>query len=837
MLDLGTLRIGIQADSSKAQGELKKFQSEVGNAEAASKKSSADIAAATETVSGAFGKVVGVVKVAATAATAAFAATATAALKGYASYEQNIGGINKLFGTAGQSIEEYAASVGKSVDDVRGEYDALSQAALQVRDDASNAWRDVGVSANQYMEQVTSFSASLITSLGGDTAKAAEYAHTAMVDMADNANTFGTSMTDIQNAYQGFAKQNYTMLDNLKLGYGGTKEEMERLIADANRVKSANGEMANLSIDSFADVVEAIHTMQEEMSIAGTTQKEALSTIEGSLNAAKAAWQNWLTGLGDSEADMSQLTGNLVESVAAVAANVAPRIAQIFQALIAEIPNLFSSLKAMLPQQVQGIIDVFAALTPAIAGIVAGISAIFAGMQIQSAIAKITGLFQSLWVVLAANPILAVVGVVAALVAAFATAYATNEDFRNSVNEVFGSLLETVQPAIDGIVAAFTAFGTTLMANVQPFLAALQQTFTTLGNVLLPVLTTAFNVLAPIITMVATEFMNFASTVVAAVMPVLTQIIDAFNQFVTFITPLVQTALAAIQAVFAAVFPYVQGVVQSAFGIIQSVVQTVMGVIQGVITTVMSVISGDWSGAWGGIQQIASSIWGGIQGVVSSGIGLVSNVIGGVMASITSLWNSAWSAISSFLGGVWSGIQSAVSSGINGVVGFFSGLPGRILGALGNVGSLLVGAGNSIIDGLLSGLKSAFKGVQDFVGGIAGWIAEHKGPKAYDLKLLIPNGSWIMESLATGLEKSIPLIKDALDETAREISGYDFGVAAVDASFDAYQRTRATSRDASTRAVPGTTTSIIVNNYSPKALSEKESAREFKRSARQLALA
>ena len=149
-------------------------------------------------------------------------------------------------------------------------------------DSANIAYKTAGMSANEYMSTVTSFSASLLQSLGGDTEKAAQIADMAIIDMSDNANKMGTSMELIQNAYQGFAKQNYTMLDNLKLGYGGTKTEMERLIADANKVKEANGEMADLSIDSFADVTEAIHIIQEEMGITGTTAKEAASTPNSS---------------------------------------------------------------------------------------------------------------------------------------------------------------------------------------------------------------------------------------------------------------------------------------------------------------------------------------------------------------------------------------------------------------------------------------------------------------------------------------------------------------------------------------------------------------------------
>lgn len=808
MLDLGTLRIGIKADSDSAESKLKSFEKQVESTETTAKDSAQSIESATKSVNETFGGLATGVKVAGAAIGTAFAATSKSALDAYSSYEQNVGGVNKLFG----------------------------ESANQLVADAQEAWLTCGSSANTYMEQVTSFSASLISSLGGDTDSAVSYAKTAMVDMADNANTFGTSIEDIQHAYQGFAKQNYTMLDNLKLGYGGTKEEMERLIEDANKVKEANGEMADLSIDSFADITEAIHIMQEEMGIAGTTEKEALTTIEGSINATKAAWENWLTGLGDSSADMASLTTNLVDSIVNTASLILPRLKIIAQSIIQEIPNIFNQIYASLPSQIQQIIDVINTILPVVTGVVAGIVTVVEGINIAEKITSIVEGVQGLWTVLSANPVLAVVAAIAALATAFATAYATNEDFRNGVNAVWAEIQPVIQGAIDGIVSAFTTFGEALQTYVTPFLDSLGQTFTNLGNTLLPVFTTALNMILPVLQMVGTEFMNFATNVVASVLPAWTSISDAFNNFVTAVSPLITAALTTIQAVFNAVFPAIQAVVQSVFGIIQSVISAAMGVIQGVILTVTSAISGNWSGVWSGIKQVASSIWSGIQGVVSNGINLVQSVISGVLSAISSLWNSAWSGLVSVIGSIMGELQSAVSSGIDGVLSFFSGLGGSILSAIGDTGSLLVGAGQNIINGFLNGLKSAFSAVQDFVSGIGSWIAANKGPKAYDLALLIPNGGWIMESLATGLEKSLPVIKDVLDETASSIAGYDFGTATVDADFNAYKRVYGNTGSTAAKATKSET-NITVNNYSPKSLSERESAREFRKSVRQLAFA
>lgn len=296
-------------------------------------KSGADTA--WNAISSMSGKAVGALKGVATVglagvgtAVAALAGVGKSALDAYATYEQAVGGVDTLFKDASGTVQKYAAE----------------------------AYRTAGVSANEYMTQVTSFSASLISSLGGDTAKAAELGNTAMVDMSDNANKMGTDIETIQQTYQSLARGNYAMLDNLKLGYGGTKSEMERLIQDANKVKQANGEMGDLSIDKFSDVVQAIHIMQQQMGITGTTAKEAATTIEGSVGMMKAAWQNWLAELGKDNADINGLTTQLVDSVSTVIQNVGPRIAQIITGITAALPQLFSSLGSTLPALVMQIL-------------------------------------------------------------------------------------------------------------------------------------------------------------------------------------------------------------------------------------------------------------------------------------------------------------------------------------------------------------------------------------------------------------------------------------------------------------------------------------------------
>ena len=264
---------------------------------------------------------------------AAVSSFAKEAIGSYAQYEQLVGGVEKLYGDA----------------------------AGQLQDFAKEAYKTSGMSANAYMETATSFSAALIGSLDGDTKKAAEMTDVAMRAMSDNVNVFGSDFGSVQNAFQGFAKQNYTMLDNLKLGYGGTKSEMERLIADANEYRASIGETADLSIDSFADVVQAIQSVQEQQNIAGTTNKEAMSTIEGSATAVKAAWENVITAIGSGEG-LSEAFQGLTDSIfggeggGGLLDNILPRIQTTLEGIGNFISTAAPIIVEKLPPLIEGIL-------------------------------------------------------------------------------------------------------------------------------------------------------------------------------------------------------------------------------------------------------------------------------------------------------------------------------------------------------------------------------------------------------------------------------------------------------------------------------------------------
>ena len=313
MLDLGTLQIGVKVDDGSAKSEL----NQLGNAVDQTGQKTDTLASKAKMMIKAFIAAYAIKEI---------VKLGKAALDAYAQFEQLEGGVNKIFGP---------------------------EAAKTVMANANEAYKTAGMSANQYMESVTNFSASLISSMGGNTKAAAKVADMAIRDMSDNANTFGTNMKSIQDAYQGFAKQNYTMLDNLKLGYGGTKSEMERLLADAEKLTGKKYDIKNLN-----DVYEAIHAIQTEYNITGTTAKEANKTIEGSMNSMKASWENMLTAIGSGKG-VNKAMDQLLESIGTVAKNVAPVAMNIvkglMQAMVKAVPKMIGMLGDFMSKLAEGI--------------------------------------------------------------------------------------------------------------------------------------------------------------------------------------------------------------------------------------------------------------------------------------------------------------------------------------------------------------------------------------------------------------------------------------------------------------------------------------------------
>lgn len=347
--------------------------------------------------------------------TLAIGATIKKAFDIGADLEQQIGGVETLFAESSAIIRKYA----------------------------DDAYRTAGVSANEYMKNVTSFSASLLQGLGGDTAKAAEYANTAMVDMSDNANKFGTDIGAIQNAYQGFSKQNYTMLDNLKLGYGGTKEEMQRLIKDAAAVSDS----VDAESLSFDNIVQAIHVTQEQMGIMGTTNKEASTTFSGSLGAMKASWDNFLAGLmmnGKDGVDMNTYLQPLVDSIGTfVFNNLIPAVGRFVAAVFEAVPGLLeiglNSISESISDAFGGIID---AETVKIA--IESIAGAFAAFAATEAVIALPGLIDAISAAitgLSLNPVSLAIAAIAGIIVALTQLWNSNEQFRDFVTSTWNAIM------------------------------------------------------------------------------------------------------------------------------------------------------------------------------------------------------------------------------------------------------------------------------------------------------------------------------------------------------------------------------------------------------------
>ncbi len=562
---------------------------------------------------------VGTVMVKTLAAGAAAAGTALVALTKqsvsyYSDYEQLTGGVETLFGDAAGTVLAYA----------------------------NQAFSAAGLSANDYMETVTGFSAALIKSTKNDTEKAAAYANMALTDMSDNANKMGTDMTSIQNAYQGFAKQNYTMLDNLKLGYGGTQSEMKRLLKDAEKIQRANGKTVKYSINSYADIVEAIHVVQTEMGITGTTAEEAATTIQGSVGMMKAAWANFLTGMADSSQDFNALTSNLVTSIITVAGNVVPRIIETVPRLVEGLATVGEALAGYLPDMVAG-------LLPSV---------------ISGAITLVSG----------------IVTQIPALLTAIGTAMATAWDetvypmLKNLLADIFG-----IDPAtIDGVKAKLAALAATIKANLVNAVNKLKAAFK--------------NVIAAVSEFVAwvtsgdTSAVAFRATLVAVATAVgvfATALgIQSLIQGVSNAISMAKAGFAAFNAVIAAnpivavvaaiaalvavlVYLYntnetVRNAIDSAWNAIKDVFNTVCsaiaGFIQGIIDT--------WNNWTPGIQEAWETVKAAFDTVCVAIVGFIQGII--------DTWNNwtpgiqeAWETVKAAFDAVLQPIKSAIQSVID----------------------------------------------------------------------------------------------------------------------------------------------------------------------------
>lgn len=667
LLDQKGLKEGIEELKKKlkdlakdTQGTTNQMNNNFNGLGAKLKSFGSSVASGAKQVAGA---VVKGTAVAVTASSTAIAGLTVQATKSYAKYEQLVGGVDTLFKDASQKVQEYA----------------------------SQAYKTAQISGNQYMEQVTGFSASLLQSLGGDTQKAADYANRAVIDMSDNANKMGTSIESIQWAYQGFAKQNYTMLDNLKLGYGGTKEEMKRLITDASKMTEIQKEL-NVTVKdgdlSFGNIVNAISVMQKSLGIAGTSAKEAATTIEGSVNMMKASWDNLVTGLGSDDANLQELINQFVESVDTVGDNIFPRIEIILN-------GVGTLIETMLPKIVERIPKIVIGILPKL--IVAGVNMVGAIIQgFATAIPELANTILKGF----DNSSLSLAGTVSQFIQKIASALddAIPQLFKFG-QSLSGNIGTIVSQVISGLKAGFENSSTLLMTSgftlinnlIGGILSGIPQLLA-LGLTLLNSLAAGFvnsipTVLPQLLQIIqdfATSLANSAPTLIQKGFELLSNLVKGITNAIPILIAYVPTIITTFANIINDNFPTILAkgfeiIVQLIAGLIKAI-PTLIANIPQIIKAIVSVfIAYNWlnlganliKGIGNGIKSMASNVGGHAKNILKSITNVFNNGIKGITDIGKNMIKGLWNGISSVKDWILSKISGFCSGILSGIKGFF----------------------------------------------------------------------------------------------------------------------------------------------------------------------
>ncbi len=581
--------------------------------------------------------------VATTAMATGIAGITAKAVSEYADYEQLVGGVETLFKDSSDKVVEYA----------------------------NNAYKTAGLSANEYMDTVTSFSASLLQGLEGDTAQAAEYANLAITDMSDNANKMGTSMEMIQNAYQGFAKQNYTMLDNLKLGYGGTASEMARLINDSGVLGDTMTVTAdNVNSVSFDKMIEAIHVVQTNMDITGTTAKEAATTIQGSIGMVKSAWANLLIGMADPSQDMGVLMNNLVDSAMAVADNLVPRIADTLPRVVTGLSQLTQKLAPYIPPLIEQLLP----------SLIQGATSL-----LSEVVNNLPGILETL-----------LPGIGGELGQSISTAL-------NSVFSTLTSILPSILQLVGPVLTTLSTLLNLLLPPMMQIIQAVLPPLTNLINILLPPVTQIIQSLLPVLMAILQPILELLQPFLA----MLTPIIDLVMQVVTPLTDLINMILPPLAEILSMLMEDYLNVLKP---ILEWYCKMLSGTLKSAIKLIVTAINNckesfvaAWRGikkAWNAAPEFFSGIWSSIKGTFSAVGTWFSDIFGKAWAGIknafspmVNFFSSTWQKIKNIFSKVGTaiadGLKGAVTSAVNAILSKATGIINGFIRAINSAISIL----------------------------------------------------------------------------------------------------------------------------------------------------
>lgn len=649
---------------------------------------------------------------AATAAATATAALVKSAVTAYSDYEQLVGGVETLFKDSASEVQKYAA----------------------------NAYQTAGLSANEYMETVTGFSASLLQSLDGDTKAAAEKANVAITDMSDNANKMGTSMESIQNAYQGFAKQNYTMLDNLKLGYGGTKEEMQRLLEDAEKL---SGQKFDLS--SYADIVDAIHVVQTEMGITGTTAKEAATTIQGSVNMTKAAWQNLVVGIADDTQNFDVLVNNFVESVTTAGNNILPRV----EIALKGVGTLVEKLAPIIAKTVPNIVS-----TTLPSMIKAGTSMIRALLDgLLKAVPELIPCFKNI-----VNQLISVIvtNLPMILNAAVTIAGAIVSGLVEALPDILDAGIELIQSLAQGLttgiptilstaITIVSQLASTLIQNVPQIVQTGIQLLLGLANGILQAVPQLLQELPGIITQMVENILSCIPMIIECGIELLTSLVDALPQI--------------IQSIVAVLPQIINGIIEALLGHIDEIIQAGIKLLVALIDALPQIIDTICKALPQIIEGITGALLDHIDDIIAAGVelfmalvtnlpqiivsiaGKVPQIITGIVSAIGQCLGEMWEAGKRLMNKLWEGMKAIAPD----IAAWTKEFVKSIFTLNINVGGVAQNIANKAAQATGSGNTGSFTARKHAKGGVVekGEIALLEGDGAEAVVPLHQNRMWI----------------------------------------------------------------------------------------------